>query len=289
MDQLRALVTASAEENANGETDETETPAVSEKKTKTEPPTEAAPQEKERNPDGTFVKAKADDEAVPAGVQKRIDKAVKAQRDAERELATERAKNTQVQPPAKETVPPAAPKQEDFTTYDEYSRAISRFEARQEIDKEVAKQVEAAAKTQREAQQAKRAKAFGDAEIEARKTRDDYDEVTAGIVWPKAPGSAAMADYILETNGAALYYALGEQPAEIERIAAMPPLLAIAAIAKFEAKLEAPAVTETPVKTALPKPPKNVGGGGSPAAVDLDKASMPVFKREMAKLLKKSD
>lgn len=286
INQLRTLVEASAAENAG----EPETPATT-PVVKTPPPA-SEPATQERNPDGTFVtKAKADDETVSAGVQKRIDKAVKAQREAERQRDEALARVPQVTPPAAAvaaTAAPAAPKQEDFTTYDEYSRAIARWEARQEINAELATQREANVKAQGEADKVSRAKAFGDAEVEARKANADYDEVTSGIEWPKAPGTSAMADYILDTNNAALYYALGRQPAELARIAAMAPIRAIAALAKFEAKLEAPpAVTETPVKP-LPKPPKNVGGGSTPTVIDLNdpKVDMRTFKREFSRLLK---
>jgi hypothetical protein len=285
INQLRALVTASA--GANAET-ETETPAAAEKDAKTAPASEPATQETERGIDGKFKAAKADDEpAVTPNVQKRIDKAVKAQREAERQRDEALAK-TQVSPPAKEKAPPAAPKQEDFQTYDEYSRAIARFEARTEIDKELATQREAGAKAQRDAEQARRAADFGAAEVEARKTHADYDEVTSGIEWPKAPGTSALADYLLETNNAALYYELGKQPEEIARMAAMSPVRAVAALAKFEASLEAPPADRKTTVKELPKPPRNVGGGGTPTVVDLNdpKLDMRGFKREFARRLK---
>ncbi|WP_180540132.1 hypothetical protein [Nevskia soli] len=291
IDQLRALVTASAEA---GEETEPETPAAPVKDAKTEPASEPATQDTERGTDGKF-KAKADDEAVTPNVQKRIDKAVKAQREAERQRDEALAK-IQAPPPATEKAPPApkaaaAPKQEDFTTYDEYSRAIARYEARQEINAELETQRVAGEARQREADKAKRAADFTAAEVEARKAHADYDEVTAAIEWPKAPGTSALADYLLDTNNAKLYYALGQQPDEIARMAAMTPIRAIAALAKFEAALEAPpADKKTPAKE-LPKPPRNVGGAGSPAVIDLndDKLDMRGFKREFLRRLSADD
>jgi hypothetical protein len=300
LNELRAIVDADRAERAGIEPAVKETPAPADAKAEAEKPAPAPEPESttqetpaERGADGKFKGKEGKEPADAPGVAKRIGKALEAQRNAERErdeLKAQLAKpgSQPAADKAKETAQPAAPaspKQEDFATYDEFSRALARFEARQEIDKELATQREAGAKRERDTAAAKQQSDFGAAEVTAREKHADYDDVTAAIEWPKAPGTPAIADYLLSTQNADLMYELGNQPAELKRIAALSPMLAIAALAKFEAKLATPAEVVTPPARALPKPPRNIGGGGTPAAIDLETADMSVFKREFSKRL----
>jgi chemotaxis protein histidine kinase CheA len=276
--------TPAAEESAEADTEAITEPA-------SEP--EATPGktgEAARDDKGKFVAKKEDapKEGAPVdGVQKRIDKAVKAQREAERQRDELQAKLAQ-QPgsqPAKETAQPgtaektpAAPKLEDFATYEEFTTALARHVSQQEIAAEVTRRTQAAAKQQQETAAAKRAEDFSTAEEAARKTIPDYDEGTSAF-FEKVPNSQAgrdIAAYILSVQNPALMHALGKDPAELQRIAQSPNREVLTReLARYEAKLTPSSQARTPAKP-LPKPPANVGGGSSAKVVDINDPDLPI-------------
>ena len=87
------------------------------------------------------TKQETTEEAPPPGVQKRIDKAIAKQRDAERRAAEAERRLAEIQgsrPAIEKTAESAAapleePQASAFETYDSYVRALTRFELKNEL------------------------------------------------------------------------------------------------------------------------------------------------------------
>jgi hypothetical protein len=229
-----------------------------------ETPAEPEAPEPEAAPDSDPVIKQEPNEAEPsAGVQKRIDKAVAKQREAERraEEAERKLAEAQGSRPASEHAEPAKPEgrpvAEDFKSYDEYVEALvsHRYEQREQAkaQAEAQKQAQAAAVTQQSAWDERKAKVVVE--------HPDWEEVVGEAA---IPVSRAMHDAILTSeHGPAIAYELASHPDEAKRISALPPLAAAREIGKLEAKFEAKPTPEPekPKVSKAPKPPTPVTGG----------------------------
>ncbi len=255
-----------------------------------------------RGEDGKFKPAD-----TPPGVQKRIDKLVKAQKEAERRAAEAERKVAELQgsrpvegqqkePSSGKNAPPAAvtakakPEQKDFDTYDGYIEALAdwRYETRKAEDEAKA--------AQQARQNAERAAAEVHVQrVNAAKERyPDYDEVMAGV--QSLPITREIHDGIVKSEkGPDIAYHLAKNPDEVRRIAALTPDRQLVEMGKLEAKFETAATpaNEKPNKAdkkPLPKPPANVGGSAGAKEPDLNdpSISMGTFKRLAQAQLRKS-
>ncbi len=255
-----------------------------------EPEAAAQEPERERDADGKFksaIKAEAkvedEDAPVPAGVQKRIDKAVRAQRQAERER-DEALARTGSQPATEKAQPAAATGKPDaakFETYEAYVEALTdwKIESR-----------DAARANAESARSGNRAHDARVAAVKADPEYADYDEVVKEAATMRI--SQVMHAAIRESDaGPKLAYYLAQHQDEAARIAGLSPTAGAMAMGALAAQLstKAPVKTDAPVAAAkppLPRPAKAVGGGAAPHVVDLDDPKLPfdTFKREMRKL-----
>jgi hypothetical protein len=208
---------------------------------------------------------------VSAGVQKRIDRVVAKQREAERKAQEFERRAAELERklaafqeprPAQETAPAAAsqsspaegePQVENFATYEEYTRAQIRYELQQE------KKAAEAADQQRKARESldSSLKEWRERVEEAKKNPAyaDFDEVLEGA---NIPISDVMRDALLgETAGPQCAYYLATHPDEARRIAALPLARSAAEIGKLAGKLAAPE-PQKPRTSSAPKPPTPV-------------------------------
>jgi len=236
------------------------------------------------------VSQEAKEEPVSPGVQKRIDKAVKAQREAERKTAelearlqtTQAAEPAQKQPPAAQQPTTAKPESKDFKTWEEYEEAFVDWKADQ-------RDAARAATTRQQAEAADAqtmTSAWSESEAKAQEAHSDYAETMAGVSQVPVPQHLHVA-ILKSPQKAELAYALAKSPADVKRIFGLPPHESLMALGEFAAKLTPTKVQAAPAtQTALPKPPASLGGSSAPEAVDLDKCDMKTFKREFQKRLK---
>lgn len=277
---------------------ETATAADVETAPATEP--EVQTEDPQRDEAGKFVKKASDD--LPTGVQKRIAKeigrATEARREAEslRDAAAQRLKDieSQVTQPVKTaTSASQPPKMDDFETYDQYTAALTRHEAKNAVEEILGAERAKADKAKADTHQATLRTEWQKSEAEARQQYTDYDETVADIDWPQSPAIEAVSSYIMEAQNAGLLYHLQKNTEDVLRIAAMSPMRAIAELGKIEATLVKPAkapvkaTVQTPPATArtLPKPPAVVNSAAPvPQGIDLEKADMRAFRAEMIRL-----
>lgn len=229
-----------------------EAPAATPEKTEGEAKTAPAPEPE--------VKQEETEGEVPEGVQKRIDKAVRRQREAERraealEAEVSRLKATETKPAEKPAPVEGKPKVSNFADYDEYVEALAEWKTDQRLAAEKSKEQSAKATED----QRKALTAFSERVKEVAKKPEyaDIDEVLDSDVTV----SAAMHEALLESDkGAELAYYLGKHPEDAARIAKLSPTSAARELGKIEASLSKPPETPKPKASAAPPPMKPVGG-----------------------------
>ena len=241
----------------------------------TSPTDETAQSEDVEQPEPKTDKTFTQDE-VNEIVQKRLAKeSRKAERlaraEAEANLYKQQLAQIQQPKPPVQSVN-AEPKLEDFQTYDEYVRAIGRFEARQEYEKLRTSQEQ---ERQKAAQREYEANLLTNIRRGAEKY-DDFDEVVAN---PSLPLTEAMRDAAADSDIAAdIVYHLGTHMDEASKIARMSPVQQIKAISALETKLKAP-----PKVTQAPPPAQTVGKSKPVPEVDLEKASLDEYMAQRRK------
>lgn len=213
------------------------------------------------------------------GVHQRIDELTKSFRDAEREREYWREQALRGQQPKEQPQPAqAATSDPDEPTlescdYDpgKFSREHYQWMRGQERKQEAAQE---------------RVKKLTDREAAFRVAHPDYDAVARN---PSLPITQQVAEVILETDDPpAVAYYLGQNPDEAAAIAQMTPHQIGRAIGRIEAKLSAPAATETQrqpePKTVTNAPAPVTTLSGSPAVKkSLDDLSMREYAEQRRK------
>ncbi|NUB07016.1 hypothetical protein FW320_12630 [Azospirillum sp. Vi22] len=228
-----------------------------------EPASSAEADQTGADPEGTDDLADDGPKKPPKGVQKRLDELTRNWRDAERDRDHWRDMAMRGgQPPQQQEQKPApavnaAPKPEDFPTYDAFLIAQAKHELRQEMTQaEQAKVQEQQAKVQE--QQASQVATNWRTQVDTAKGKyADFEAVAFS-----APISEPVAHMVAASDvGADLAYHLGKNPDEARRISALPPVAAARELGRLEAKLSA---APPPKPTQAPPPPPTVNGRGTP-------------------------
>lgn len=193
----------------------------------------------------------------PSGFEKRISKLTWQAREAERQAAYWRgiaegkgAPPQGAQPEAKD----GPPKQEQFETYDEYLRALTRHEISTTMAQERQKLTRELEGRELQGGFEKRVEAF-------REKHADFDEVAFSDDHQVSP---TMRDAIVNTqDGAEIAYWLGKNPEESNRIARLSPNHQILELGRISARLAAPPPAPPPrPASAAPAPITPVKAGG---------------------------
>lgn len=189
------------------------------------------------------------DPPKPSGVEKRFSELVWKAREAERKAAYFQGLAEAGGRGAPEGAEPKAkdgpPKQEQFETYDEYLRALTRHEIGVEMAQERHRLT--AEMEHREARGGfeQRAEAF-------RQKHADFDQVAFN---EDLEISGAMRDAILNSqDGAELAYHLGKNPEEASRIARLNPYHQMLELGRISARIAAPPPAPPRPASAAPAP-----------------------------------
>jgi hypothetical protein len=229
---------------------------------------------------------------------------------------TKPAEPTDGQPDTPKQDPDPEPKREAFDTYEDYQRAVARWEGRKAAREEREKdQKQTKERTEAEARE-KRARTFRSRAEEAMKAIPDFAETIENA--QDVFISAAMAEAIEESEiGPRILYEIVKNPKEAERIAGLSVASQGREIGKIEARLEAalkkpakqdpekddkpgeqegddkaPVTDRNPDGTFKPKkepsqapePIEPVGGRGGPASdVPSEKDDMKTWMRKRQK------
>ncbi len=235
------------------------------------------------------------------GIQERISELTAARKDAERRAneANERAERAERQlaeknkrpaetrtaeatPPAVDTAsaaddtsdpePMADGPEFDGKPYEDWVRAHSEWAARKAVRDYEAKQAKA-----REAELARQpaVDAWNTSLQEAKGRHEDFDLALDESERAKVEITGAMNAAIFESPlGGELLYYLAKNPAEVERIKALPQASQVRELGRIEGKLAAE--LETPAKPPAEKPPEKAPEKPKPTPAPLPKPIAPV-------------
>jgi len=186
-------------------------------------------------------------------------------------------------PPPKEPQPPAGkPRLESYDTLEAYQEALTDWQLNQ---RETQRAAEAEARAAEDA--AKKLQTEWESRQQAaRKAHPDYDDVIESVTAPEGPGVQAARQAMLEDDaGAEILYYLATHPAEIKRIAALPPIAAVREIGRLSASI-APSSGAANGKqrfTSAPPPPPSLS---RPAKAVSDSINDPAVQRDFKRYVK---
>lgn len=219
-----------------------------------------------KEPEGTAAEDDETKKETPKWLQDRINKAVKKQREAEREAdkvrqdrdhwrteALEQGKKTEQQ------VRTVEPKENDFDTYEEFLDAKLDYRTKQ-IEENIRNEVKSEL-TRKDQEFAQRSN-----EVKFDKGREKYTDFDEIALDPSVPYSQAMADAVFEAeNTEDVSYYLGQHLDIADRISRLSPISAAREIGKIEAQLSLGQQrgTQTKTITNAPTPISPVGGSGT--------------------------
>ena len=182
---------------------------------------------------------------------------------------------------AQPVVETAEPKEDEFETTPEYTRALTIFHAEQIADRKVAafkqevathleEQSQEDQRQSREATQSKQDEKWAKDIEKAKENHADFDEV----VFAPSNIPTFMDRYTRlgsEHSGELAYY-LASKPDEVKRIAALPQVQQIREFVKIEAQFSvkedpAPKPNTQEITPLKPKPTTPIGGGNSAASI----------------------
>jgi hypothetical protein len=226
--------------------------------------TEQVEQVEKEAEEATTTEESADDSGEPSrkdkGVGKRINELTREKYEAKREAdywkqQAERAAFERQQAPAPKVEVTGEPKPDQFESFEEYNRALVRFEAKVLLEQERQSNQAAQAQYQQQQQQS----AWKEREAAAREKLVDYDATVYPMLdIPAVANNPYFAAALVDSPiGAEVLYHLGKNPTEAIRIASLNPAACAREIGKLEAKLE----SQSKKTSSAPPPPKPVHGG----------------------------
>lgn len=202
------------------------------------------------------------------GVQKRIDKAVRAQREAEREREfwKQEALKSRTAPPAETqtttTEAKGEPSENDFETHAAYVKALTKWTANQAVEEfKVSQRKEAVTTRQQTVQQEfkVRQEAF-------KAATPDFDEVVSAA--DVQVSDAVIAEIVESENGPQLQYYLSKNHDEAERLSKLPRLQLAREVGKIESRFSSSQQKIAVKTTAAPPPPNPTGKSSATSTKD---------------------
>lgn len=199
------------------------------------------------------------------GFQKRISELTREKHEAIRRA--ERAEQLAQQalslakPKPAEAAVDDEPRQEQFTKYEDYVRALARYDAAQAAKSVLGDHQKQATVADEEKARVERAKTF-DREARAQgKAIQGFEEALDLVRSDDFPMTPAIAEYLLDADHkAAMVKYLADNEDEAFRISRLGPVAAVKELAKVEARFSA---KPKPKTSSAPPPPATVSGGAA--------------------------
>lgn len=160
--------------------------------------------------------------------------------------------------PAQQPAGDGEPKRQDYDSYEAYIDARAEWRADRRVEERLTKQRDEEAQTRTAAEQQKLEQTFRDHAQKVMTEIEDFEDVISGSPVMLTKG---MADSMLHAGeiGPRILYHLAKNPAEAQRIAALPESRQAAEIGKIEVKLSGPA-QEMKKPSKAPEPINPIGG-----------------------------
>lgn len=210
---------------------------------------------------------KADDEQpIPKGVQKRIDRAVRQKYEAEARAKMLEERLTQLESRQFQPQQPQQPTDEkeptldQFDSFDEYLAAKAEWIAERKINQTLTER-ERALREQQEVAYRRKVEAEWTKRItQATDEIPDFEDVVGAA---DVPMTDVMRETIMESDiGPKVAYFLATNPEEAYKIAGMSPIAAVRALGRIEERIVGGGIS-TKKTTSAPPPVKPVGAKAS--------------------------
>lgn len=226
---------------------------------------------------------KTDDEdtPIPKGVQKRIDRAIRRQYEAEAEskYLREQIERQQAQP--RQATQPAAeaePKLEDFQDYETYLKAAAKHEARQELQQQLQHHARFAEQQRAQAAQRQTVDSWQQKVSSATAELPDFADVVGSSNVPMPDHVKAVV--MQSEQGPKLAYYLASHPEEAEQIASQHPLAAIRSLVRIEDKLAAAPAAKKATDAPAPINPVGAKAKSEKAPEDMSYSEFSEWRRK---------
>lgn len=225
-------------------------------------------------------KVDEDDAPIPKGVQKRIDRAIRRQYEAEAEakyLREQIARQEQpkpVQQPAAE----AEPKLEDFQDYETYLKAAAKHEARQELQQQLQQHTQRVEHERAQAAQRQTVESWQQKVSNATADLPDFADVVGSSSVPMPDHVKAVV--MQSEQGPKLAYYLASHPDEAEQIATQQPLAAIRSLMRIEDKLAAAPAAKKATDAPAPITPVGAKAKSEKAPEDMSYSEFSEWRRK---------
>jgi len=236
------------------------------------------PPEGEAPPEDAPVETTEQQEAKKQSkFQRRLDRQKAARVAAETELRLTKERLAQLEAQPKQQQDGAEPKREQFENYEEYLRAVTKYDAERvteqklKTDREERSRREGSVKAA--AEQEKVAKDWSERETAFQSATKDYSEVVTVYVEEdiKSLSDVARRAIVESELGPQVLYHLATNPEVAERIADLSPVRQVVELGKLEGTLTAPAPkkpSSAPAPITPTKPGRSAAHGYSENMTD---------------------
>lgn len=230
------------------------------------------------------------EEKKKGGWQRRIDKLTRERYELREQLAEMRGRLAVQPAPATHTSTEDSDPKPDIQkfpgTYEEFTAALVRWEARQEYKQLSAKAKEAAANAERDEREKEVVTSYKDRAREFAEEHDDFDQVIGKLRWTEEIANSAAVALMEDENGPALAYYLGENPEVFSKLNDMTAAGAVKYLGRLSERLfpeppdtdeeEEEKEDETEDETPPARPPATATGRRKlPAPITPTKRSAP--------------
>jgi hypothetical protein len=219
-------------------------------------------------PADTAAKDPNEQKRSGGGFQKRIDRLT---RENDQAWSVANRALTLLEERQQPTVPTNdEPQQSQFKTYEDYLKAVSRYEARQEASRQSQEADQRIEQRAQEADAQRRSDEFKSRLAREGKAIEGFGEILDTLYDPTFAVSPTMAQYLIEADKPAhLAQWLVENEDEARRISRLNPIAAAKELTRVEADLAKPVSRAT----KAPAPPPGVPGAGGVAATKIETMS----------------
>lgn len=236
--------------------------------------------EPEAKPERTFTQKEVDDIAAKRAAQAERRALKVARAEVERDLYKQQLE--EARKPAETPQPQGKPLPKDFSDWESYNEALTDWKVEQRLGK--LREDSTAQQQQRQAKEAEAqfAKTINENFKAAAEKYPDFVEVVTADGLPFHNGSPILAYLGKSKAGGEIAYHLGNDRAELDRIAQLHPIDQVLALRDLEAKLTAP---PKPTNTSAPIVPNKGNSAGSKSMLDMSQEEFE--KHRKARLAKR--
>lgn len=226
-------------------------------------------------------KQEEDDAPIPKGVQKRIDRAIRRQYEAEAEakyLREQLQRQQSIQPQTVAQQEIVEPKLENFQNYDEYIEARAAYIAERKVQDTLSQHNQRLEMERAQAAQRQTVESWNQKVAKATAELPDFADVVGSSNLPMPDHVKAM---VMQSDvGPKLAYYLASHPDEAEQIANQHPLAAVRSLVRIEDKISSEKSAKKATDAPAPITPVGSKAKAEKAPEDMSYSEFSEWRRK---------